>query len=64
MQVMKLLIMQSFPASQHFLPLRSKYSPQHSVSPSHIREFNAFTSTESSFQRLLTILLNHPPPDI
>jgi hypothetical protein len=27
-QVMKLLIMQSSPASCHFLPLRSKYSPQ------------------------------------
>jgi hypothetical protein len=26
---MKLLIMQSSPASRHFLPLRSKYSPQH-----------------------------------
>jgi hypothetical protein len=23
--------MQSFPSSQHFLPLRSKYSPQHPV---------------------------------
>jgi hypothetical protein len=30
-QVMKLLIMQSSPASRHFLPLRSKYS---SLSPS------------------------------
>jgi hypothetical protein len=30
-QVTKLLIMQSSPASHHFLPLRSKYSPQHSV---------------------------------
>jgi hypothetical protein len=28
---MKLLIMQSFPASYHFLPLMSKYSPQHLV---------------------------------
>jgi len=28
---MKLLIMQSSPASQHFLPLRSKYSPQRPV---------------------------------
>jgi hypothetical protein len=27
-QVMKLLIMQSYPVSRHFLPLRSKYSPQ------------------------------------
>jgi hypothetical protein len=27
-QDMKLLIMQSSPASCHFLPLRSKYSPQ------------------------------------
>jgi hypothetical protein len=27
-QVMKLLIMQSSPASRHFLPVRSKYSPQ------------------------------------
>jgi len=26
---MKLLIIQSLPASCHFLPLRSKYSPQH-----------------------------------
>jgi hypothetical protein len=30
-QVMKLLIMQSSPASHRFLPLRSKYSPQHPV---------------------------------
>jgi hypothetical protein len=30
-QSMKLLIMQSSPASRHFLPLRSKYSPQHPV---------------------------------
>jgi hypothetical protein len=30
-QVMKLLIMQSSSASCHFLPLRSKYSPQHPV---------------------------------
>jgi len=30
-QVMKLLIMQSPPASCHFLPRRSKYSPQHPV---------------------------------
>jgi len=30
-QVMKLLIMQSPPASHHFLPLRSKYSPQRPV---------------------------------
>jgi hypothetical protein len=28
-QVMKLLIMQSSPTSCHFIPLRSKYSPQH-----------------------------------
>jgi hypothetical protein len=28
---MKLLIMQSSPASRHFLPLRFKYSPQHPV---------------------------------
>jgi hypothetical protein len=28
---MKLLIVQSSPAARHFLPLRSKYSPQHSV---------------------------------
>jgi hypothetical protein len=28
-QVMKFLIMQSSPVSHHFLPLRSKYSPQH-----------------------------------
>jgi len=31
LQVMKLLIKQYFPTSRHFLPLRSKYSPQHSV---------------------------------
>jgi len=31
LQVMKFLIMQSSPASYHFLPLRSKYSPQHPV---------------------------------
>jgi len=30
-QIMKLLIIQSFPASRHFLPLRSEYSPQHTV---------------------------------
>jgi hypothetical protein len=30
-QVMKLLIMQFFPTSHHFIPLRSKYSPQHTV---------------------------------
>jgi hypothetical protein len=30
-QVMKLLTMQSSPASWHFFPLRSKYSPQHPV---------------------------------
>jgi hypothetical protein len=30
-QVMKLLIMQSSPASRHFLTLRYKYSPQHPV---------------------------------
>jgi len=28
---MKLLITQSSPISRHFLPLRSKYSPQHPV---------------------------------
>jgi len=28
---MKLLIMRSSPASRHFLPHRSKYSPQHPV---------------------------------
>jgi len=28
---MKFLIMQSFPASRNFLPLRSKYSPHRSV---------------------------------
>jgi hypothetical protein len=28
---MKLLIMQHSPASRHFLPLMSKYSPQHPV---------------------------------
>jgi hypothetical protein len=31
LQVTKLLITQSSPASRHFLPLRSKYSPQHPV---------------------------------
>jgi len=30
-QVMKLLIIKSSPASRHFLPLRSKYSPQRPV---------------------------------
>jgi len=30
---MKLLIMQSSPASYHLLPLRSKYSPQRPVLP-------------------------------
>jgi len=30
-QVTKLLTVQSFPASHHFLHLRSKYSPQHPV---------------------------------
>jgi hypothetical protein len=30
-QFMKLLIMQSSPASRHFLPLSNKYSPQHPV---------------------------------
>jgi hypothetical protein len=30
-QVMKLVIMQLSPASYHFIPLRSKYSPQHPV---------------------------------
>jgi hypothetical protein len=34
-QVMKLLIMQSSPASRHFLHLRSKYSLQHPVSEHH-----------------------------
>jgi hypothetical protein len=29
LQVMKLLITESSPASRHFLPLRSKYSPHH-----------------------------------
>jgi len=28
---MKLFIMQSYPASRRFLPLTSKYSPQHPV---------------------------------
>jgi len=31
LQVMKLLSMQSSPASRHFLPLRSKYSPLYAV---------------------------------
>jgi hypothetical protein len=31
LQVMKLLIMQSSPVSCYFLPLRSKYAPQHPV---------------------------------
>jgi hypothetical protein len=30
-QIMKLLIMQFYPASCHFILLRSKYSPQHPV---------------------------------
>jgi hypothetical protein len=30
-QVMKLLVMQAFPPSLHFIPLQSKYSPQHTV---------------------------------
>jgi hypothetical protein len=30
-QIAKLLIMQLSPPSQHFIPLRSKYSPQHPV---------------------------------
>jgi hypothetical protein len=30
---MKLLIMQFSPTSYHFIPLRSKYSPQHPVPP-------------------------------
>jgi hypothetical protein len=30
-QVMKLLIMQFSPTSHHFIPLRSKYCPQHPV---------------------------------
>jgi hypothetical protein len=30
-QIMKLLIMQIFPFSCYFIPLRSKYSPQHPV---------------------------------
>jgi hypothetical protein len=30
-QVLKFLIMQSYPAHHHFLPLRSKYSPKHPV---------------------------------
>jgi hypothetical protein len=30
-QIMKLLVMQFSPASYHFIPLRSKYSPQHPV---------------------------------
>jgi hypothetical protein len=36
---MKLLIMQSSPASRHFLPLRSKYSPQHPVLKHRDTEF-------------------------
>jgi len=34
--IIKLLIMQSSSASYHFLPLRSKYSPQHPV-PRHLQ---------------------------
>jgi hypothetical protein len=34
-QIMKLLIMQSSPASCHLLPLRSKYSPQRLFSNTH-----------------------------
>jgi hypothetical protein len=30
-QIMKLLIMQISPTARHFIPLRSKYSPQHPV---------------------------------
>jgi hypothetical protein len=30
-QVMKFLITQFFSTSRHFIPLRSKYSPQHPV---------------------------------
>jgi hypothetical protein len=33
-QVVKLLIMQFSPMFYHFIPLRSKYSPRHPVSPS------------------------------
>jgi len=40
---MKLLIMQSSPASRHFLHLRSKYSSQH---PSYERP--SFTPTQNS----------------
>jgi len=39
-QVMKFLILQSFPASRHLLPLRSKFYPQHLFSDS----LNMFSS--------------------
>jgi hypothetical protein len=45
-QVKKILIMQFSPISSHFIPLRSKYSPQHSVlkhpqsSPPYVSRFS------------------------
>jgi hypothetical protein len=48
-QVMKLLIMQSSPASFHFLPLRSKYSPWHPV-PDTLNLCSSFRATEAKFR--------------
>jgi hypothetical protein len=39
-QVMKLVIMQFSPTSRHFIPLRSRHSPQHTV----LKYFSIYSS--------------------
>jgi hypothetical protein len=51
LQVMKLLILQSSPASRHFLPLRSRYSPQH-----------LFSNTLNLLCSSLNVHYHPPPP--
>jgi hypothetical protein len=50
-KVMKLLIMEFFPASRHFLPLMSTYSPQHTLCSSfcmRVPRFMVQSATEIS----------------
>jgi len=47
-QVIKLLIKMSSPGSRHFLPLRSKYSPQHPVLR-HLQSTSFFQCQRPSF---------------
>jgi hypothetical protein len=57
---MKLLIMQSSPASRHFLPLRSKYSPQHPVlkQPQLCSSFSVIDQVQHEYKKQVNTVLS------